>query len=191
MPYFLAAAPEGAAARAGIGSLLAARPPRIAASAARRLAWRNTKPLSAPCPGRRAGRRAAVPRPCRRRARRSGAAGRRSNAGRCRARPSSRANVALRTGSGAVAFTAPVERRIGDRVRDQPHQVVARDPGHPLPARSRSGRRGRIRTGSAGLRQHAAFGAEHEADAQPHHAHAEALGLHGRALPVGADAGAE
>ena len=72
-------------------------------------------------------------------------------------------------------------------MRDQPHHVVQRDPGHPLPA-------GADRAAEPVLelrqqpRQHAAFGAEHEADAQPHHAHAEPLGLHRGALPVGADA---
>ena len=41
------------------------------------------------------------------------------------------------------------------------------------------------------LRQHAALGAEHQADAQPHDPDAEPLGLYRRALPVVAEAEAE
>ena len=106
-------------------------------------------------------------------------------------RPSSWVKSALVTGFGAVALTGAGESSAVamtwaiSRTRSSRsiHDI------HCLP--SRSARRGRTRTASAAARQHAALGAEHEADAQPHHAHAVICGRLRRALPGLADAVAE
>ena len=51
-----------------------------------------------------------------------------------RTRRARRANPRCAPASGAVALTAPVSDGVAIDVRDQPHEVVALDPGHPLPA---------------------------------------------------------
>jgi len=60
-----------------------------------------------------------------------------------------------------------VTAAVRDRVRDQPHQVVALDPGHPLPARSDRSTEAELERRQQPA-QHAAVDAEHQADAQAH-----------------------
>src|SRR5882757_5696488 len=72
--------------------------------------------------------------------------------------------------------------RLGNHMRDQAHQIVAFDPGHPLLARAE-------RSAEAELerRQHprdeATVGADHESDPQVSDAHAMIAGGAGRILP--------
>ena len=66
--------------------------------------------------------------------RRSAKAGAGRTAGRRSARPSARANSALVTGYGAVAFSGPSSAGRRDRPPDQRHPVVAVNPRHVLPA---------------------------------------------------------
>ena len=115
------------------------------------------------------------------------AAGIRSSAGRRNARPSACANSALRHRRRRGRIDRAGQRRRRDDVSDQPHEIVALDPGHPLPAAADRTAKAELERHQV-LAQHAALDAEHEADAQPHDANAQALRLPGFALPGVADA---
>jgi len=92
----------------------------------------------------------------------------------------SRAKVALRTRLRRRGIHRTLQRRITNRMRDQPDEIVALDPRHPL--LSRPERPAKPEFDGAAYGQHAALGAEHETDAQAHDADAEAFRLHGGAL---------
>ncbi len=79
------------------------------------------------------------------------------------------------------------QRRRGDDMRDQPHEIVALDPGHPLPAAADRTAETELKRKQK-LAQHPAVGAENQTNAQPHHPHAQALRLLRLALPGLADA---
>ena len=79
------------------------------------------------------------------------------------------------------------QRRRRDNVGDQAHQVVALDPRHPLPAAADRAAEAEFERDEE-LAEHPALGAEHQADAQPHHPHAQALRLPRFALPGFAEA---
>ncbi len=145
----------------------------MAASALRSVSWRNVKPLASALSGSTcwppsSSSSARSPRS------RSAKAGIGIKAGRRNARPSSRAKSALRTGTGAVALTAPQSFGVAitwamSRMRSSRsiQDIHCRPPAH------------RAAEAELERRQHAAeqpaFGAEHQPDPQPHHAHAMAL----------------
>ena len=78
------------------------------------------------------------------------------------------------------------ELRRASRVRDQPHQIVALDPRHPLPARAERPAEAELERRQQ-ARDEAALGAQHQTNTQADEAHAMRGGGMGGLLPGLAD----
>ncbi|MCS6622743.1 hypothetical protein N0B44_07470 [Roseibacterium beibuensis] len=91
---------------------------------------------------------------------------------------------------GGDRIDRPREAGVRHGVEDEPNAVVERDPRHPLTSGAHRAAKAKLERGQqAG--QHAAGGAEHEADAQGHHPHTEGPCPQGGLLPGVAEAVAE
>ena len=166
------------------GRSLAASPVNRRGRAAPRRSPRAGTRSPTPAPDRRSTRWLAVSTPAR-----SPSSSRRAiggvgiRAGRRRAAPSALPKAAFRHRLGRDAVQRPLQAGGVDGVQDQPHDVVAVDPGHVLPPAT-DGPAGAQLERRQQLRQRPALARQHDAGAQGHGAHTGAL--RGR-LPVDAE----
>jgi hypothetical protein len=93
--------------------------------------------------------------------------------------------LTFRRGRHRIHWSAPA--RVVQAGLDDPDHVVDVDPAHPLASVADSGRQSQLR-GQGQSRENATITAEHQPDAQVHHAHSLGLGGVGRGLALHAKA---
>nr|WP_246328929.1 hypothetical protein [Brevundimonas lenta] len=90
--------------------------------------------------------------------------------------------IPVRRGLGSHSVHGAPDPRLGDGMQDQAHAIVVRDPGHPLTPGTHGAAEAELERGQK-ARQHAAPGAEDQADAQGDHADTHGLDRRGGVLP--------